>query len=79
MEEGVNDGLDYWWGSGGAPPGLDVEPIQFGTGLLKLALGVSGIIFLLAGIFAGNFGNGFLGVLLLAAASFVSWFQARHM
>ncbi|QHK22503.1 hypothetical protein GU243_23310 (plasmid) [Pseudarthrobacter psychrotolerans] len=56
-----------------------VHPIRFGTGLLKLALGVAGIIFLFAGIFAGNFGNGFLGVLLLAGASFVSWFQAKHM
>lgn len=56
-----------------------VHPIRFGTGLLKLALGVAGIIFVLAGIFAGNFGNGFLGVLLLAGASCVSWFRAKHL
>jgi hypothetical protein len=55
-----------------------VHPIQSAATVFKVVLGLTGIGLLLAGIVGGDFGNGFIGVLLLVAASMISRFQARR-
>lgn len=55
-----------------------VHPIQSAATFFKVVLGLAGIGFLLAGVVGGDFGNGFIGVLLLVAASTISFVQARR-
>ena len=55
-----------------------VHPLRSAATVLKLLLGVAGILYLVAGLMLGNFGNGALGVVLLIGASGVSAIQARH-
>jgi hypothetical protein len=56
-----------------------VHPVQSIATLLKLGLGVGGIIFLLAGILGNNFGNGALGVFVLIGASMIGYLQGRKV
>ncbi|QHK18606.1 hypothetical protein GU243_01110 [Pseudarthrobacter psychrotolerans] len=55
-----------------------VHPIQSATALLKTGLGIAGIAYVAAGVMAGNFGNGAIGVFLLGATSLISYLQARR-
>ncbi|MGY4543018.1 hypothetical protein ACVWY0_002944 [Arthrobacter sp. UYNi723] len=55
-----------------------VHPIQSAAALLKAGLGIAGIAYLAAGVIAGNFGNGAIGVFLLGATSLISYLQARR-
>jgi hypothetical protein len=55
-----------------------VHPIQSAATVFKVILGLIGIGLLLAGVVGGDFGNGFIGVLLIVAATMISRFQARR-
>lgn len=55
-----------------------VHPLRSAATALKVILGLGGILYLLAGVIGGDFGNGFVGVLLLMGASTVSFVQARR-
>jgi hypothetical protein len=55
-----------------------VHPIQSAATVSKVALGLTGIGLLLAGVVGVDFVNGFIGVLLLVAAFMISRFQARR-
>ncbi|GAB3252562.1 hypothetical protein [Arthrobacter pigmenti] len=57
---------------------LFVHPIRSAAILIKLALGVGGIVYLILGVILGHFGYGAIGVILLIGASAISAFQARR-
>lgn len=53
------------------------HPVRSAAAILKLCLGVTGLVFLGSSFISGNFGYGFLGVVMLAGAAMVSRFQER--
>lgn len=56
-----------------------VHPIRSATTILKLALGVGGILYLLSGILLESFQSGAIGVILLICASVISARQGRRI
>lgn len=54
---------------------LVFHPVRSAAAILKLGLGVTGFVCLASSFISGDFGYGFLGVLLLVGAGFVSRFQ----
>lgn len=56
---------------------LVFHPIRSAAAILKLGLGVTGLVFLASSFISGNFGYGFLGVLMLIGAAAVDRFQER--
>ena len=55
-----------------------IHPLRTAAAVIKFVLGLAGVVYFLTGLVTGDFGSGFIGVVLLIGASMVSFFQERR-